>query len=42
MEEDISSNWTTLSKKQDAINRKEKHEITLCGKLALKEVVGLS
>jgi hypothetical protein len=32
----------TLRKKEDAVNWKRKHEITLCGEVALEEVVVLS
>jgi hypothetical protein len=41
-EEDISTYWMPLRKYEDTEHRKRKHQIALCGELALEEATDLS
>jgi DNA phosphorothioation-dependent restriction protein DptG len=41
-EENTSSYWMILRKREDAVNLKTKHYIALCGELALEETMDLS
>jgi hypothetical protein len=38
-EEDVSSNWVTLIRREDTGYWKRKHYIALCGKFALDEAM---
>jgi hypothetical protein len=42
VEEEVSSYWTTLSKREDTVSLKRKHQIALYGELALEEAVDMS
>jgi hypothetical protein len=41
-EEDVSSYWMTLRKRKDTLHCKRKHQIALCGELALEKATDLS
>jgi hypothetical protein len=41
-EKEVSSYWMNLRKKENTGNWKKKHQIALCGELALEEIVDLS
>jgi hypothetical protein len=42
MEEEVSSYWVTLRKREGIGNQKKKHQIALCGELYLEEATDLS
>ena len=40
-EEDVSSYWMNLEKREDTVNCKGKHKIAVCGEKSLEEAVEL-